>query len=217
MDKQVVTYAAKLLSKTMADFIRFSFKDEPEMLELADFVEMVNNFFDTLNSTREFHPYKYKCAYGTNLNDQRQALLDFKILMQNTKVMNKRNEGSNEIKFQPWQKGVLIVCNGFNLLYEYLVEKFQIPSLKTYRVCQDTVEQTFSTLRALGGNNPNMDAVNFIYRLERFCIGGGKGITVDKANILFNNGAQTLTISRNNADLVDEVKVSEPLEVFFFG
>ena len=175
----------------------------------SQFVEKVNNFFDTINSTRDYHPYPYKCAYGTNLDLQRQALLDFKNLVQNMQVMNKANEGSAKIKFQPWQKGVLLVCSGFTLMYEYLAEKYQITSFKTYRVCQDTVEQTFSTLRALGGNNPNMDPVDFIYRLERFCIGGGKGITVDKANILFDNGAQTLTISRNNADLVEEEPVPE--------
>ena len=208
MDKQVVDYAAKLLSKTMADFIRFSFPDDPEMLELADFILMVNNWFDTLNSTRNYDPnlYKYKCAYGSgpHLAEQRQILFDFKHLIKNTQVMNKANEGSDEIKFQPWQKAVLIVCSGFKLLYDYLVDKFRIPYLKTYRANQDTAEQLFSILRSMGGNTPRMDSVNFIYRLERYCIGAGERVKVDKANILFNNRAKTLTVTRNNADLVIE-------------
>ena len=98
------------------------------------------------------------------------------------------------------------------------LEKYQISSLKTYRVNQDTCEQTFGTLRALGGNNDRMDAVDFIYRLARFCMGAGKGITVEKANILFNNGAKTLTIAgKNNRDLIDDEPIPdvmpEPLPV----
>ena len=78
----------------------------------------------------------------------------------------------------------------------------------TYWINQDPCERTFSTLRALGGTNDRMHAVDFIYRLARFCMGAGKGITVEKANILFNNGAKTLTIAgKNNRDLIDD----EPL------
>ena len=204
MDKQVVDHAAKLLSNTMARTIRFFFKDEPEMLELADFVEMVNNWFDTLNSTKIKHLYPYKNSYGLHLERQRQVLFDFKNVVKNTKVMNKANEESEVIKYQPWQTAVLIVSSALPKLYNYLVDKYEITYLKTYRIGQDTVEQTFSILRSLGGNNPNMDSVNFIYRMERFCIGAGQKVEVEKANILFNHGAKTLTVARNNADLVEE-------------
>ena len=120
MDKQRVHYAAKLLSKTMANFIKFNFADDPKMLELADFVEAVNNLFDTLNSTKDWHPYPHKRPFGKNLDVQRQTLLDCKNLFENIRVMNVRNATSDEIKFQPWQKGILIACTGFSLFVQLL-------------------------------------------------------------------------------------------------
>ena len=89
-----------------------------------------------------------------------------------------------------------------------MVKKFPITSINAAWINQDTCERAFATLRALGGNNDRMHSVDFIYRLARFCMGAGKGITVEKANILFNTGAKTLTIAgKNNRDLIDD----EPL------
>ena len=86
--------------------------------------------------------------------------------------------------------------------------KFSTTSINAAWINQDTCERAFATLRALGGNNDRMHSVDFIYRLARFCMGAGKGITVEKANILFNTGAKTLTIAgKNNRDLIDD----EPL------
>ena len=62
-----VHWAAKLFSNTMANCIRLFFQDDSTMQELADFIDAANNWFDTLNSSKNWHPLPHKQPFGKSL------------------------------------------------------------------------------------------------------------------------------------------------------
>ena len=185
MDKQRVKYACQLLSATMSDFVKFNFGHKPDFLKMAEMVSKVNNWFDCLNSNKEMVNRPFKCAYEVHLDSQRQVLHDMRNYVQNIKVLNARNKKCDEIKLMPWQRGIAISCSGLEMLFDMLVEKFRISSLKAYRLCQDPVEQCFGILRAMGLQNDRMDPVQFVYRLSQYCMGVGQDLIIENANIEF--------------------------------
>ena len=185
MDKQRVKFACQLLSATMSNFVTMNFGDQPNFLKLAEMISLVNNWFDCLNSNRDADGRPFKCAYEVHLDSQRQVLHEMKNYVQNIKVMNARNQKCAEIKLMPWQRGIAISCTGLEMLFDMLVEKFKISSLKAYRLCQDPVEQLFGILRAMGISKDRMDAVDFVYRLSHYCMGVGKDLIIENANVEF--------------------------------
>ena len=47
--RQKVRMACELLSKSSVDAIRLLFPEDQDMLDLADFIEEVDNWFDVMN------------------------------------------------------------------------------------------------------------------------------------------------------------------------
>ena len=105
LDKQRVLPAVQLLSATMAQVIRIGFPNDSLMLELADFTEKANNWFDVLNSNRSDHPNPLKCAFKLHLEKQTKALEEFRDIVGCLKIMWNRDDT------MAWQFGVQVcIC-----------------------------------------------------------------------------------------------------------
>ena len=185
MDKQKVRLACQLLSKTMSDFIKMNFKGNAQMLKIADFILLVNNWFDCLNSNRVSDLNPLKNAYGLHLDAQKSVIREMKSFVQKIKVLNKRNLNSAEIKLMPWQKGIGISCTALEMLFDDLSKKYQIKSIFGNRINQDPAEQHFAILRQFGGNNPRFNSVEFKYRETMVCMGVGQDLIIETANVEF--------------------------------
>ena len=85
----------------------------------------------------------------------------------------------------PWQKAIAISTTAFTMMYDYLVDKYQVPPLKACHTNQDPVERTFSVLKAMG-NNRRMSAIDMEFRVRNLILGAGADIIVDKANVQFD-------------------------------
>ena len=72
MERQKVRLAAQLFSRTTASAIRYVYPDQQEM---ADFVELVNDTFDVLNSRTTSAKFAWQSPYGMD-TDRQDGLLD---------------------------------------------------------------------------------------------------------------------------------------------
>lgn len=75
-ERMNVRLAAELFSHTTATCLRRYFPDDVEASKLADFVDMVNYWFDIMNSYTDKGPW-FKRAYGLELKHQDKVLGKF--------------------------------------------------------------------------------------------------------------------------------------------
>lgn len=75
-ERMNVALAAELLSHTTDTCLRRYFPNDVEASKLADFVDMVNYWFDIMNSYTDKGPW-YKRAYGMELKHQDKVLGEY--------------------------------------------------------------------------------------------------------------------------------------------
>jgi len=160
------------------------FPNDPVMQELAQFVSGVNNFFDIFNSSKEFHHNNpLGNAYGgPDTAKQDEFLEDFAKTVNNLRAVWDNEEGKKNAQ-QEWQKGVLMCIRVLKPLHEYLFAEYEIPFVMTYRLNQDSLEQTFSILRAMGGRYTQFGALEFLRRIRNFILGAGGDMSIELANV----------------------------------
>ena len=183
-DKQRVHTATELLSNTTAQCASSLFPNDPIMQELAEFVSGVNNFFDIFNSSKEFHHNNpLGNAYGgPDTAKQDEFLEDFAKTVNNVRAVWDNEEGKKNAQ-QEWQKGVLMCIRVLKPLHEYLFAEYEIPFVMTYRLNQDSLEQTFSILRAMGARYTQFGALEFLRRIRNFILGAGGDMSIELANV----------------------------------
>ena len=109
LDKQKVVWAAQFLSSSMADAIRKIYPENPDMLEFADLIQVIDDGFDTLNSRgvpKGKSVKELNSAYGKCLQKQEDALKTLRETVLNIKILNKHNKkyikkGTDKINRQP--------------------------------------------------------------------------------------------------------------------
>ena len=138
--RQRVRPAAQLLSHTTAAAFRCVF---PEKKEEADWIDLVNSWFDVLNSRLKFDANPQKSAFGINLEEQKSVLETFCKTMSETRSLKRKS-------LLPFQRGMLISSKALILLYEDLQRNFGIEYIRTACLNQDICENFFSRIRALG-------------------------------------------------------------------
>lgn len=86
LKKMSVCLAAQILSRSVAVAIRTAVGtgelESLTALDTADFIEIINNCFDALNSRKRISKNPFNIALTKNLNRTRQALIDGKKLLQ---------------------------------------------------------------------------------------------------------------------------------------
>lgn len=72
-ERMKVSLAAELFSHTTATCLKRYFPNDEEASSLADFIDLVNKWFDVMNSYTVVGPW-YKRAYGLELKHQNEVL-----------------------------------------------------------------------------------------------------------------------------------------------
>ena len=191
--RQKVKSAAKLFSYTTAKLLDYCGENKliqcSNFKTLSDFIELVNNWFDLLNTSSKYSA-KGVSAFGVNLNDQ------MKIIQKMTEVMTAMRVVRHRALL-PFQKGIIITNKSLEGLYHYLVTTYNLEYIMTRRLNQDVLENFFSNMRSMGAVNTNPDAISFMYRLRWYILG--------------KNSSGALTQSKNCEEDEDD-KLTNPLQ-----
>jgi hypothetical protein len=116
-ERQNVARASELLSHTVAEALR-KYIDTPDAHRLADFIELVNNWFDLMNSRQTTAPENCKKPYE-NLDFQNKILDE----MYDT-ILNMRCLGVHENKnvILPFQHGIARSITSLKNIEENLMD-----------------------------------------------------------------------------------------------
>jgi len=166
--RQEVRLASQLLSHTTSTALLHchnKLKEDTKLIEnVANFIELVNNWFDLVNVS---HPNDnrtpYKQPYGNNIEKQ-NLLLD---KMYDT-FLNMRCIG--KIGLQIFQKAILMHISGTKALLKVLQQN-GLKYLLTSKINQDALENLFSQLRSRGGLNDHPSPLNALFRIRLIILG----------------------------------------------
>ena len=107
--------------------------------------------------------------------------------------------GKDSLKKKPFQTGIIVSIKATLDLYEELkTEGFSF--LLTSRLNQDSLENVFSQLRALGGNNTHPSSVQTINRIRILCLSKSVNEIVSNSSVEMSNEDTFLSV-----DLLDEL------------
>lgn len=168
-ERQRVSMAVQVFSNSVAASIKsFGTKGYIENWETASYVvQLFNDWFDVLNSRKMYGTRKGLHAYGIELEHQNRILREMDQFIKEMRV------GTHKSMI-PFQRGISLTCNSLPSLFNYLQDTFghdQVKYLMTYRLNQDVLENTFSYIRRMGGNNDHPNALQFQHRLRWYILG----------------------------------------------
>ena len=160
-DRQNVRKAAELLSGTVSKAILHKY---PEERHVAEFIRIVNDGFDVLNSRIPVNKTApLKSAYGMCIEEQSNALNELAHLCKSMRVVGKT-------KMLPFQNAFLISIESVKGLSNDL-KKEGFSYMMTSRVNQDVLESFFSQLRGLSKFYDHPSPVSVISRMKSILIG----------------------------------------------
>lgn len=160
--RQRVRYAVQLLSKSCADSLRYlgerGLLETNIWRETAEFISLVNEWFDIMNSCGMYGDVKSRNAFGID-KDRQTGILHRMIDVMLT--MRVKHQDSRLYQFQ---KGVLSSCRSLLGLFDMLKHMFNISYIETQRLNQDYLENFLGCIRQMSGPHDHPDALNFKYR-----------------------------------------------------
>lgn len=172
--RQEVKLATQLFSNSNAKAIKScglkGFAGFEDWSSIVHVLELFNNWFDILNSRVMYGNHPGAHAFGVALEDQCKVLREMENFITEMKVPGHR-------VMLPFQKGISLNYHSLPGLYEYLNKIYSrdggnsIKYILTYRLNQDVLENCFSYLRGMGGNNDHPNAMDIQSRLRWFVLG----------------------------------------------
>lgn len=169
-ERQNVGLAKHLLSHSTSIAIKRYFNTE-ESNNLANFIEIVDKWFDVMNSRNCNTSEHLKRPYGLLLEEQNKVLDEMYDLMINMR-------GIGKYALYTFQKFILISIKSIKMLYDKLKHLFpaKFSFIFTHRLNQDLLENMFSQLRTRGGNDDHPSPLSCIYRLRMIILGKNPGV-----------------------------------------
>lgn len=163
-EKMRVRPAVELFSATTAALWR---KVHPNRPKQADFIQLINDWFDLMNSKTVQEVKKGKMPLGQDL------LVQIDLLKRTEKAIMELRVGDAKYLY-PFQRGFLTSINSIQGLFHDLSgSSLRVSYLLTHRVNQDIAENAFSVIRKFGGTNTNPTAVDAKRRLKLLCLSWG--------------------------------------------
>lgn len=230
-----VRLATQLLSRSVSKALEFCDKtlkiaDFQDSDSTAEFITILNNLFDILNS-RNLKDYGFKKPISKRNSLQvlsffskaKEYLLSLSIKVQYKKTVKIGNESRTVFsnKLVPLIKtqnntgllGLLTCISSLTYLYKTLIETDILSFLLAYKFSQDHVELFFGAIRSQGGHNNNPNSRQFkasfkklLSHLELSSKFTGNCLPLDNIPIL--SGAQSLD-KINNTSIGYRLDVSE--------
>lgn len=163
-EKMKVRYAVVLFSTTTAALWRKVYLNRPKE---AEFILLINDWFDLFNSRTVKEAKKTKVPFGLNLAQQ----LD--LLDRTESAILELRVGDAKYLY-PFQRGFLISISSMRGLFQELSgSHLRISYILTHRVNQDLAENAFSVIRKIGAGHVKPSAVDAKRRLKLLCLTWG--------------------------------------------
>ncbi|KAJ6639291.1 Transposable element P transposase [Pseudolycoriella hygida] len=172
-ERQCVRLASELFSHTVAESVRRNFPKDAVAHKLADFIELVNNWFDIMNSYTP-NGIAYKAPYGKDLEEQNRVLDEMYWTIKTMKCFNKKGELQESLQIS--QKGILMSITSIKGLRKEMEEKFKFRFILTHRTNQDFEENFFSQIRGRNGPIDHPSPVECLYTIKAIILGKNPGI-----------------------------------------
>ena len=168
--KMKVNVATQLFSHSVAAAITFlrniKLKGFENSKPTSDFILLMNDLFDVLNSKSKFGKHRKQPINSNNFNDIQTILCD-------TVAFLKSLKDTNDLPLiQGPQKtfliGFCVSSHSILTISKNLLEREESPFeyILTYRFSQDAIEMFFSKIRSRFGWNNNPTALQFKYALR---------------------------------------------------
>lgn len=135
-DRMNVPMATQLLSHSTAVALRQYQPNNQFALDLANFISIVNDWFDVMNSRNLLESQCTKKPFGVNITHQ-NMILDKMFEL----ISTMRCAHSSELL--PFQDGILVSINSTKLLFRDMVKDYEITYLLTKKINQDALENFF--------------------------------------------------------------------------
>ena len=179
--RQRVRLAVQVLSSTVAQEMLQLGPDTNEYKAKHKAVKLFNDWFDVMNakSRNDKNPLSRGMSPDANATNQLKILDKMEAFLLRFHVMDTPEREYRPKAKQPWQYGIMCSIKSTKALYQQLVVETGSPFkfLLTAKLNQDCLENLFSRLRALGGDNVHPTPIEALRRMRI---------------LLLNNGAELL-------------------------
>ena len=179
--RQRVRLAVQALSSTVAQEMLQMGPDTNEYKAKHKAVKLFNDWFDVMNakSRNDKNPLSRGMSPDANATNQLKILDKMEAFLLRFHVMDTAAKNYRPKAKQPWQYGMMCSIKSTKALYQQLVVETGSPFrfLLTAKLNQDCLENLFSRLRALGGDNVHPTPIEALRRMRI---------------LLLNNGAELL-------------------------
>ena len=214
IEKQNVKLSVQLLYATVARGLKdyVGYEENPdedlrrEAVELSEVINIVNDWFDTLNSRTMNESILFKKPYGLALEAQSEALKNMNDLVRN---MNCNRIADLEI----FQQGILQTNNSLEGLFKNMKTKHNVSYILTKNLNQDCLEAFFGHLRARNGCDVKPSALQCLHSIKVISL--GKNISNLKRNPNSEEEAGVnylIAESFKRADVALEVELESDLD-----
>uniref|UniRef100_A0A0K2V8B5 Putative LOC100575639 [Acyrthosiphon pisum] n=1 Tax=Lepeophtheirus salmonis TaxID=72036 RepID=A0A0K2V8B5_LEPSM len=165
--RQRVSYAAQLLSRTTAKAISFTSnqREEKGAKLKEDLILTFDTWFDVMTSGHIFDKKKMSCGLGVHWEEQRGSLERMEVLITSMKIERWLFKGLSSME------GILISIKSLKSVYNDLVENCLLTYILTTRLNQDLVENFFSRIRGISGDNSHPGPVEVKSRIKILLVG----------------------------------------------
>jgi len=175
--RQNVKLAAQLLSHNTAVALKHYYANDDN--PTADFIEMVNNWFDLMNVRfpgNNITPFKAPYGMSNAVGAQNVLLNQVETFFKNVRCKGK-------CTMQLFQKGILMSILSLRQLHDLVSKKHHVSYILTAKLNQDSLENLFSQLRSRGGLNDHPTPLDALYRLRMIILGRNPGVVQKHANV----------------------------------
>jgi hypothetical protein len=168
--KQRVFLAVQLFSRTTASAWKMAY---PNKSPQAEFIQLVNDWFDLSNSRNPREVLPSKKPFGLDFGAQ-SLILD---RMEHAII---RLRVGHTTALYPFQRGMLISIHSLRGVFANVSgSAMRISYILTHRLIQDYIENCFSIMRKMGGYNDNPSPVDAKHRLKLVMLSWGANCSRD--------------------------------------
>ena len=216
--RQNVRLAAQVFSHSVSRAMTWNKPEDQELKAKSDTIKLFNDWFDVCNSDGRFNQNILKNPLGTMHIEEQMH------------VLNKMEKFLNEFKVnsktpQYWVKGILANIYSTRALHHDLVTNGPFDYIITRRLNQDFLENFFSRLRAIGGDNCHPGPYTALRRIRTLLIGKQAEIIVKRPSVAIEDttapeqipipqpAAEQIPPQENNSSVEQEdIQISDDYE-----
>jgi len=130
-------------------------------------VNVINAWFDILNSSQMYSKKKLQCGYSIHLAEQVDGLRKMIKLMEEFEFPNERLSKQSFV----FINGEILSSHSLLQLFPYVQDNYGVQNILTMRITQDCLQNFFSLVRGAGGSYSNPTPVEALHRIKLIILG----------------------------------------------